>query len=118
MKLGRGGFTLLEVMFALIIFTLIIISMIGAMSTGIIGAADSENMRLALNVAQAKMEAVTSLPLSLIVNSGPTADPTFPILSVKVNVTGVDPKTINVVVSWNVLGGSASVTVTTIKAQL
>lgn len=116
--LGKRGFTLLEVIVSLIIFTLAVIAILGAINFGIFGSGDVENIRAALYVAQAKMEQIRNTPLSSVVSSASQADTNFPNLSVAVAVSGTDPKQVNVTVTWNVKGSPVSMTVTTLRTQI
>ena len=118
MKIGKRGFTLLEVMIALILFALAVIAILNAINTGIFGSGDVENIRAALNVAQTRVETIRNTPLASVVNSGPTADTNFPNLSVTVAVSGTDPKQVGVTVTWHVRGDPVSMTVTTLKTQI
>ena len=120
MNIGKRGFTLLEVMITLTLFTLAVIAILNAINTGLFGSGDVENIRAALNVAQARMEQIRNTPLASVVNSGPTADTNFPNLSVSVTgiVSGADPKQVNVTVTWHVRGDPVSMTVTTLKTQI
>lgn len=77
---ARDGFSLLELMIALLIFTAGVIAIIWAFSAGMSATSDIENIDLALNIAQAKMEEIKILhsPASRI--AAPQRILTFPIL--------------------------------------
>ena len=113
------GFTLLEVIITVALLTLGVIALSQAFSTGMLASTDVENVDLALNIAQAKMEGLKNTAFASLASSGPTADPNFSNFNVTVSVTGVDPKQIDVTVAWNVQGAQASTSValTTLRAN-
>ena len=82
-----------------------------------LASTDVENVDLALNIAQAKMEELKNTSFAGLSSSGPTADPNFSNFNVTVSVTGTDPKQIDVTVSWNVQGGSPTVKLTSLRAN-
>lgn len=115
---NRSGFTLLEVLIATVIFTIGVTAIIWAFNAGMFASADVENVDLALNIAQAKMEEVKNTPFANLADSGPTADANFPRFSTTVNVAeGQNPKQVDVTVNWDVKGGSTGFTLTTLIAD-
>ncbi len=116
--LKNRGFTLLEVLIALIILTIGVTAIIWAFSAGMYATTDVENVDLALNIAQAKMEQIKNTPFANLQDSGPTADPNFANFNVSVNVAeGQNPMQVDVTVAWNVKGGSTNITLTTLVAN-
>ena len=114
----RKGFTLLEVLIATVIFTVGVIAIIWALNSGIYATSDIENVDLALNIAQAKMEEVKNTPFASLADSGPTADANFSRFSTTVNVAeGQNPEQVDVTVNWDVKGGSTGFTLTTLIAD-
>lgn len=112
------GFSLLEVMIAVIILAGGIIAVCQALGSGIAASGDVENVDLALNIAQAKMEAIKNTGFAALVDSGPVPDPDFPDFNVTVNVAeGQNPMQADVTVAWNVPGGQTNVTLTTLIAN-
>lgn len=112
------GFTLLEILIAIIILAVGVIAIISAFSSGIFASSDVENVDLALNIAQAKMEEIKNTAFASLVDSGPTLDPNFPNFNVSVNVAeGQNPMQIDVTVSWNTKGGQADINLTTLVAN-
>lgn len=114
----QDGFSLLELMIALLIFTVGVIAIIWAFSAGMYAATDIENVDLALNIAQAKMEEIKDTSFASLADSGPAADSNFSNFNVAVNVgEGQNPMQVDVTVAWNVKGGSANITLTTLVAN-
>ena len=111
------GFTLLEIILTILLLILGVIALSQAMSTGMLASTDAENVDLALNIAQTKMETIKNTAFSGIASNGPTADANFPNFSTTVTVTGTDPKQVDVTVAWNVQGGSTNVGLTTLVAN-
>ena len=109
------GFTLLEVLIATIIFTVGVIAIMWAFSSGMFASSDVENVDLALNIAQAKMEEIKNTAFGSLADSGPTADANFPRFSTTVNVAeGQNPMQVDVTVAWNVKGGQTNIALTTL----
>ncbi|MDP3730514.1 MAG: prepilin-type N-terminal cleavage/methylation domain-containing protein [Candidatus Omnitrophota bacterium] len=114
----KKGFTLLEILLAAIVFSAGVVAILWAFSTGIFVSSDVENIDLALNIAQAKMEEVKNTPFAGLADSGPTADANFPRFSTTVNVAeGQDPMRVDVNVAWSVKGSQTSVVLTTLAAN-
>lgn len=114
----KQGFTLLEVIIAVIILTGGTIAICRAFSSGLLASADAENVDLALNIAQAKMEQIKNTSFGSLADNGPTPDASFPNFNVTVNVgEGQNPMQVGVTVSWNVAGGQTNVTLTTLVAN-
>ena len=114
----RKGFTLLEVLIATVILTIGVTAIIWALSSGIYATSDVENVDLALNIAQAKMEELKNTAFASLADSGPTTDANFPRFSTTVNVAeGQNPMQIDVTVNWNVKGGQTGLTLTALIAD-
>ena len=114
----RGGFTLLEILIALIILVGGVIAISRAFSTGLFATTDIENVDLALNIAQAKTEEIKNTPFANLSDSGPNPDPNFPNFSVSVDVAeGQDPMQVNVTVAWQTKGGETNVALITLVAD-
>jgi len=112
------GFTLFEVLIAAVIFAVSVTSLLWVFNTGIFAFSDVENIDLALNIAQAKMEEVKNTAFASLADSGPTVDADFPRFSTTVNVAeGQNPMQVDVTVGWVVKGGQASINLTTLAAD-
>lgn len=115
----KKGFTLLEILIAIIILTVGVVSITSAFSTGIYASADIENVNTALNIAQAKMEEIKNTAYAGIINSGPASDANFTNFNITISVTEslVNLKSVNTKVEWQVKGGQANVTLATLIAN-
>lgn len=115
----KKAFSLIEVLITLIVLTIGVVAISRAFSTGLFASTDIENVDLALNIAQAKMEQIKNTAFASLADSGPTADSNFSRFNVTVNVSeGQDPMQVAVTVSWSVKGGQNSIILTTLVANL
>lgn len=115
---SRRGFTLLEALIAAVIFTIGVTAIIQAFNLGLYAAADIENIDLALNIAQAKMEEIKNTAFAALADSGPAADADFSRFSTTVNVAeGQNPRQADVTVNWNGKGGQTGLVLTTLIAD-
>lgn len=116
---GAFGFTLLEIILTVILLTVGVLALSQAFNIGMLASTDTENVDLALNIAQAKMEELRNTAFANLASNGPTADSNFSNFNVTVTVTGLDPKQIVVSVDWNVQGtaSSTNVQLTTLRAN-
>jgi len=91
-------------------------------SAGVFASASSEAAKLALDIAQARMEALKDMSYTAIAaegSTGPAPDPNFPQYDVTRTVAaGADPMRIDVTVGWETRGGRASVTLTTQRTDI
>lgn len=118
MRFEKNGFTLLEVLIAAVILTVGVAALVWAFSAGIFATTDIEDVDLALNIAQAKMEEIKNTAFASLADSGPAADAYFPRFSTTVNVAeGQNPMQVDVTVAWQVKGSAASFTLTTLAAD-
>ena len=122
MKSKRDGFSLLEVMLALVLFTVGIMFLMNALNIGIFSNTDIENTTLASNIAQAKMETIRSLPFSSLVSSNPNftagKDGNFSTFYVTPTLSGSDPThqlRIDITVTWN--NGNTKIQLTTLRTN-
>ena len=113
LPIPKRGFSLLEFMIAMIIFTAGLIAVVQAFNAGFLSSEDASNVDLALNIAQAKMEQIKNSSFSSIADSGPAADANFSNFNLTVNAAeGQNPMRVDVTVNWNVKGGQANVALT------
>ena len=118
MRNRNNGFTLLEVIIATVILTVGVSAIIMALNSGVFASSDAENVDLALNIAQAKMEEIKNTSFASLADSGPTTDANFPRFSTTVNVAeGHNPMQVDVTVSWQVKGGQTNVALSTLVAN-
>jgi len=118
MKKRVKGFTLLEVLIAVIIFTVGTIAVTEAFSSGLFAHADASNMVIALNIARARLEEIKDTAFGSIADSGPTADTIFDDFEVTIDVDeGGNPMEVEVTVNWDTAGGETGITLSTIVAD-
>lgn len=118
MRTKEDGFTLLEALIAVIILAGGISALVWAFCIGTASLVYTEDLGLALNIAQAKMETVKNTPFASLADSGPTQDPVFTKYNVTVNVAELqNPMQVAVTVAWSVKGGTDSITLTTLVAN-
>ncbi len=89
------------------------------LNQGLLASAGVEDVNVAVAIGNAKMEEIKNTAFGGLADSGPTADPTFSDYDVTVNVAeGTDPMQVDVTVDWDTQGGSASITLTTLAADI
>ena len=115
---SAAGFTLMEILVALVLLVGGMTAVVGVFSTGLVASALREDLQRALAIAQAKMEQVQNTDPDSLAGSGPSADPVFSDYQVTVAVTGTNPKQAEVTVSWTPTGGQTSIALTTQVADL
>ena len=117
--LRRKAFTLLEILIAIVILTTGVIAVIWAFNAGMFAATDVENVDLALNLAQEKMETIKDTAYAGIANEAKAAVSGFPKFQRQVAVTAplANMKQVVVTVYWNVKNGETSVALTTLAAN-
>lgn len=65
--MGKNGFTLLEILIALVLFTGGVVVVVGLFTSGLLSSSDAENTTIAMNLAQRKMEEIRNLTFTDIV---------------------------------------------------
>jgi len=112
------GFSLLEILIAVLILSTGVVVICRNFSMGLFAAREVEGVDLALNIAQAKMENLKNTSFGSLADSGFAADPNFPNYSVAVNVAeGQEPMRIDVTVAWNVKKAQPNLTLTTLRSN-
>ena len=118
MKRSVWGFTLIEIMIALVIFVLGVIAIARAFSAGLFAETDAFNTAIALYIAQARLEEIKDTAFAGIADSGPAADLVFTDFSVTVDADeGDNPMEVDVLVNWDTAGGEAGISLTTMVAD-
>jgi len=110
------GFTLLEVLIALIILTAGVVVIIGLFSSGLVSSVDAERTTVAMNLAQRKMERIRNSDFDTgIVNEAKATVDGFPVFQREVVVTEpeTDLKQVRVNVYWSYKGGEITVPLVT-----
>ena len=116
------GFTLLEVLIATIILTVGVVALVWAFSVGMFASTETEDVELALGIAQAKLEAIYGATggvadevLHDVANDGFIGDIyTDKNFQVKVETDDDNPEQVDVTVYWDTKGGQTSITITTL----
>ena len=132
--MSKNGFTFLEILIATIILTVGVIALLWAFNAGLFATTDVENVNLALNIAQAKMEYIfddlknmdlESLNIKNYEDDNSGTDSDFPDFTVTVDLTDQnhprqDLFQVDVSVGWDVKGGTGntSITLSTLIADL
>ena len=119
------GFTLLEVLIATIILTVGVVVLVWAFSVGMFASTETEDVELALGIAQAKLEAIYGATggvadevLHDVANDGFIGDIyTDKNFQVKVETDDDNPEQVDVTVYWDTKGGQTSITITTLVAD-
>lgn len=117
--LSLTGFTLLEVLLATVIISVGVTALVWAFSSGLFATTDIENLNLATNIAQANMEMVKSKNFADINTTAKISNLVSNLGFSNFNVSaavgeGQNPLPVNVTVCWNVKGGQANTTLTTL----
>jgi len=115
-KVSEGGFTLLEVLAAALIFSIGVVALLGAFNSGIFASGNIELAESALNLAQEKMELIKNSTYANISNETETVIAGFPMFERVVTVVGLNEslKQADVAVSWEARPGQDSVILTTL----
>jgi prepilin-type N-terminal cleavage/methylation domain-containing protein len=117
--MSSKGFTLLEVLMALMLLLVTVTGIGKALSAGILVSGDSADVDLALNIAQAKMEELKGTSFASLADQASTADSNFSSYMVSIDAAdGDDPMQIDVTVGWDIKGGQNNVTLTTLIADI
>jgi prepilin-type N-terminal cleavage/methylation domain-containing protein len=116
------GFTLLEIMIALVILSIALVALAGLQVSAIKGNAFSKRMTTAVSIGNEKMEQLKNSSYANILSESPIqvtqSNMNF---TRQVTVTNNNPlpnmKTVNVMVTWSDSSKSYSVPITTIISQ-
>lgn len=109
------GFTLLEVLIAVLLFAVGVIAIVALFSTGLISSADAESTTIAMNLARARMEEIKNKDFTLMNNEAKGTIGGFPGFQREVLVTTAlaDLKQVTVNVYWTFKGGETDVSLIT-----
>lgn len=120
----KKGFTLLEILMALVLLTVGVIAICQAFSAGMFASTDVENMDLALNLARARLEKVfdvlkdtdiVSLNIGNFETLYSNEESGFEDYDIAVDLADSgDPRQVTVTVTWDVKGGQANVELKTL----
>lgn len=120
LRRGARGFTLLEMLLALIILMVGVLSTVYLVSRGIVATNDTESTEQAMALAQQRMEALRSGAYAAIVNEPLAAVPGWANFSRQVAVSqpvgtgaSIQIRQVVVTVFWSTTGGNQSLSLTT-----
>ena len=119
MRSNKSGFTLLETLIAILLLSIGATALIWAFSAGLFASTDADNVDLALNVAQAKMEEIKNTSYSGIASAAKAAVPGVSGFQQSVNVTVVYTglKQVDVTVYWSPQGVETNISLSTYIAN-
>lgn len=119
-RTARRGFTLLEIIIAVVLFTSGVVIMLGLLSKGVVGSSDAENTIIAINLAQQRMEEIRNFAFENITAEAKTVITAFPNFQRQVEVDDPvgapaidDLKRVTVTVYWTAKGGELSESIVT-----
>ena len=120
-KLSQKGFTMVEVLVTIFLLAVGVVGVQKAYNVGLRAGADIENVEIAMNLAQSKMEELrkdAAQDFDSLADFGPTVSGDFTNFSVTVNVDdGADPMAIDVTVTWTSSGGPGAFVLSTIVSD-
>jgi len=107
-----------EVLITMFLLSIGVLGIQRAYEVGVKAGLDIENVEIAMNLAQAKMEELKDTAFESLADSGPTADAVFTDFYVTVNVAeGTNPMQVDVTVTWTSTGDQGSFALSTIIAD-
>lgn len=111
MRLTNKGFTLLELMLAIVLMVSGFLSLSWALSAGLFAGGDNENALTAINLAQEKMEEIRNKSYASLVNEAKSAVSGFSSFQRETTVSAIQSglKQVNVNVYWYVKSAETSV---------
>jgi type IV pilus assembly protein PilV len=116
----EAGFTLIEIMIALVILSIGLVALAGLQLSAIKGNTFSNRMTAAVSIANQKLEQIKDKAYANILSESPTQIPQSPFttqVTVTNNIPLTNTKTVNVTVTWSEGSKSHSVPITTVISQ-
>jgi len=114
------GFTLLEVLVAIVLLVVGVAVLVGLFSNALIGSSDAENTTIAMNLIQGRMEEIRNLGFSNIIPEPKVDVSGFPGFQRKVTIddpegdpTVNDLKQVTVTVYWTFKGNEVNISAVT-----
>ena len=111
----KTGFTILEILIALLLVGVGVFAIMEAFNRGIFGTGDLEHHSLALSLTQERMEEIKNTTFSSIASQARAAVSGYSNFDQQVTVTSPHPdlKQVDVVTYWQVPGGENSTSLST-----
>ena len=111
----QKGFTLLEVLIAVVLFTTGVVAVTGLFGAGLVNSSDAENTAVAMNLAQKRIEEIRNISYESIVNEAKADVSGFSGFQREVAVTEplTDLKKVTVSVYWTFKSNEVSVPLVT-----
>ena len=94
----KGGFSLLEVLLAILLFTVGFVAIARVFSTGLFAESDTEKILVSTNLAQERIEQIRNLSYNNIVDEPKAVVSGFPIFQREVIVSEIQPGLSEIVV--------------------
>jgi len=119
MRSKKSGFTLLETLIAILLLSVSITALIWALNAGLFASMDADNVDLALNIAQARLEEIKNTTYPSIVSVAKAAVPGVNGFQQSINVTPINAnlKQSDVTVYWSPQGVETNVSLSTYVAN-
>jgi prepilin-type N-terminal cleavage/methylation domain-containing protein len=111
LRRSRRGFTLLEILITLLLFSTGVVAVAGLFGTAMTAGSDAESTALASNLVQERLEEFRNKDYLSVVNEAKAVVTAFPLYQRQVTVTEspTDLKRVRVNVYWVAPGGETSV---------
>ena len=117
---AEKGFTLLEVLVAIVLLVVGVAVLVGLFSNALIGSSDAENTTIAMNLIQGRMEEIRNLGFSNIIPESKADVSGFPEFQREVAIydpegdpTVNDLKQVTVTVYWTFKGNEVNISAVT-----
>jgi len=116
---AKKGFTLVELLLALILVTIGLFPLLLTISTSLVGTGGAKSESSAINLAQAKMEEIQNTAFDNISSEAKNIIPGFPAYQREVQVTTLQPnlKDVKVILYWQIKGTQKNLNLETLVTK-